>query len=72
MTNLVDDLEVMAHVLLPSKQDDAALARNVSTLISRMLVTHVPFFKEACSDVVTWHIQHKYTTQMSQKSDVVR
>ena len=69
---MLGDLEVMARILLPSKRDDAAIAKNVATLISRMLVEHMPFFKEACSDTVTWHIQHKYSAEMSQKSDVVR
>lgn len=66
------DFEQMANVLLPSKEDDAALSKNVATLLSRLLATHIPFFKHTCSDVVTWHIEHEYTTEMSQKSDVIR
>ncbi len=65
------DFEEMANKLLPSKLDDAALARNIAILLSRLLATHVPFFKHAFSDVVTWHIEHEYTTEMSQKSEVV-
>ena len=57
--------------LLPSPQDDKALSKNVAILVSRILATHVPFFKRAFHDVVTWHIHHEYYEEMSQKSDVV-
>ncbi len=65
------DFEQIANILLPSEIDDAALARNVAILLSRLLATHVPFFKHAFSNVVTWHSENEYTTEMSQKSEVV-
>lgn len=57
--------------LLPSKDDDAILRSNFMTLVSRVLVEFIPFFKETFDGVVTRHIQHEYSTEMSTKSQVV-
>ena len=57
--------------LLPSTADDKALKELFVTHVSRILVTHMPFFKLAFEDVVEWHIQHQYYAEMSVKSEVV-
>lgn len=61
----------MALTLLPSVENDTSLLNNIATHISRVLVTHMPFFQFAFSDVTTWHIQHKFYREMSKKSEVV-
>lgn len=61
----------LASALLPSSEDDKALRRNFVVLISRILATHIPFFKFSFDDVVEWHIEHMYYEQMSSKSVVV-
>ena len=61
----------MAQSLLPSQEHDASLLNNLAILISRVLATHMPFFQFAFSDVVTWHIHHRFYKEMSSKSNVV-
>lgn len=67
----LDHPERRAKFLLPSQQDDATLRRNISILVSRVLAEHMPFFKYTFEDVVDWHIQHQYYSEMSSKSVVV-
>ena len=65
-------LKDVASTLLPSLEDDRILRKNFATLISRMLITHMPEMKLAFQDAVTWHIPHLYAKEMSKKSTVVR
>ena len=60
-----------ALYMLPSKKDDEALALMFETHISRILCTHIPFFKTSFEDIVEWHIRHRYYDEMSAKSEVV-
>ena len=57
--------------LLPSADDDRLLRQDFMVLISRILVTHLPFFKWTADDAVEWHIRHKFYEEMSSKSVVV-
>ena len=61
-----------ALALLPSKEDDSTLWMNIAVLVSRVLAEYMPFFKHTFDDVVTWHIKHQHTAEMSSKSLVVR
>ena len=61
----------LALSMLPSADDDRSLRDLFVTHVSRILCTHMPFFKFAFEDVVEWHIQHEYYDQMSTKSQVV-
>ena len=36
-----------------------------------MIVSNMQYFKLCCSDIVTWHKDHKYYEEMSTKSEVV-
>lgn len=63
--------EKMALELLPSVECDTELLSNIVILVSRIIVEYMPFFKFALSDVVTWHLQHEYYTEMNTKSEVV-
>jgi hypothetical protein len=60
-----------ALLLVPSPADDVKLKKNVATLVSRVLVKHMEFFKFCFSDVTCWHIKHPYYKEMSKKSVVV-
>ena len=64
----VDDI---CKTILPSREDNDAIAEYFSILVSRALVTHMPFFSMTFDDVVQWRIPHKFTEEMSQKSEVV-
>lgn len=66
-----DSPERTALALLPSDDDDKAMRCLFATHISRILSTHIPFFKTAFNDVVDWHIEHEYSNQMCAKSVVV-
>ena len=57
--------------LLPSADDDAILRHLFVTQVSRILCTHIPFFKSTFGDVIEWHIEHRYYSAMSTKSHVV-
>ena len=61
----------LALALLPSKDDDRALTQLFGIHVSRILCTHMPFFKFAFEDIVDWHVHHQYYDQMSAKSEVV-
>ena len=61
----------IAESLLPSISDDQVIRRNMSTLIGRIIVSQMDFFKTSFSDVVDWHITHKYYAEMSQRSETV-
>ena len=63
--------EKMALYFLPNKQADDALIDQLAMLISRIIVTNMPFFSFAFSDVVQWHLKHEYYKEMSMKSEVV-
>ena len=61
----------IAITIIPSLDDDRILRENIAVLISRVLVTHLNFFSFSFNDVVDWHIEHQFSSQMSQKSTVV-
>ena len=57
-------------VFCPNLDDEAKLVLNFETLVTRMLVEHIPGIQHLFPHV-THHIQHKYSRNMSQKSTVV-
>ena len=59
------------YSILPTSDDYQILKENMAVLVSRILVEHLRFFSEDFKDLVTWHIQHQCSAQMSQKSEVV-
>lgn len=67
----ITDFRSVAKSLLPTLDDDKALKRNLSTLVSRALCTHLDFFKLSFDGQVKWHIQHRFYEEMSSKSVVV-
>ena len=57
--------------ILPTSDDDNKLRTNMSILVSRILCKHMKFFKVCFADIAIWHIKHKYSAEMSEKSHVV-
>ena len=56
--------------LLPGELTCATLQKRWAVLISRIITTYLKQFK-CFNKQVVWHIPHKYSTEMSSKSDIV-
>jgi len=56
--------------LLPSMSDQVALEKNFSILICQVLKRYMPFFKKF-GRAVERHLQHQFSYEMSQQSEVV-
>ncbi len=54
----------------PSTADSATLINNFTTMVARVLVKRVPFFKGFAS-CVDRHIKHDFDKEMGEKSEVV-
>ena len=61
----------VARSLLPSSRHDAIIQSHFVTIISRILYSHMAFFKMVFDGCVEWHIKHKYYQQMCTKSHVL-
>ena len=57
--------------LLPSNDDKSTLKQHFAIHVARILCKHMPFFSEDFGDVITEHIDHPMSSNMSQKSEVV-
>ena len=57
--------------ILPSPDDNETMAKYFSTLVARVLVTHMPYFNMTFADVVDWHIPHQFSKEMAKTSVVV-
>ena len=57
--------------ILPSSDNYEQLKENFKVLVSRILCENMGFFKEHFLDIITHHIHHQYSQQMSQKSVIV-
>lgn len=66
----IDTFE-MASSLLPSREDDKALRELFIIHVSRVLATHMEFFKFSFDGIIQWHLKHKYNEEMARKSTVV-
>ena len=69
-SSIIDPTNLDMSVFLPTKADMDALISNFSILISRILCEHFPTLYEYSASV-TQHIPHKYSKEMSTKSNVV-
>lgn len=67
----ITDFKKVARSLQPTTMDDKILRSNITTLVSRILCEKMDFFKICFDDLVTWHIEHKYSPEMKKKSQVV-
>ena len=66
---LIADLELSE--LLPSAESNLSVENDFVVLVSRMVVKFLPAF-QMFRDVVVHHIPHKYSSEMAEKSEVVR
>ena len=57
--------------LLPNAEDDECLQRKFAILIARVLLQYSPYFSRF-GQAVEGHIEHKYSYEISLKSEVVR
>ena len=57
--------------VLPSDEGDSIIHDEFAILVARIMCKHMTFFQSSYADVVDWHIEHKFSKQMSQKSEVV-
>ena len=71
-THVCPTLSSITELILPSKQDDEALIKDLTKIVSRILVDNMPFFQILFGNVVDRHIPHKYSREMSHKSIIVR
>ena len=62
--------EVISKVF-PSAHEESVMHDDFAILLARMLCSHMTYFKETFADVIDWHISHRYSAEMSTKSDVV-
>ncbi len=62
---------LLPSTFLPDPDDCVQLRKHFATLIGRVLVDEVPYFK-IFKDCVARHIPHKHSDKMSQKSEIVR
>lgn len=68
---LEDILNVPNKNFMPTLDDHFALMKDFEALVSRVFVEHLPHFQNAFGDVVPKHIPHKYSQEMSRKSEKV-
>ena len=72
VSQIPDVSSLNVNDVLPSNQDLEALKDNITVLVCRTARKHLTFFrKHIDSKAVPQHIIHKYTTEMSLKSEVV-
>ena len=57
--------------IFPNEQEEILIHDEFAILLARMLCSHIPYFKKTFADVIDWHIKHRYSSEMSTKSEVV-
>ena len=63
--------EVNAFDVIPTEEDYKSLKSDFSVLVSRAIVKFLPFFSADYKDLAQSHIPHRYSKEMSAKSEVV-
>ena len=66
----VDVNQIDLSNLLPSSTDADVIQRNFAILVSRTLAKYMPYFKAFCRGMER-HIQHEFSNESAQKSEVV-
>ena len=57
--------------ILPSPQDYIAIKKNFTMIVARLIVEHLQYFSSDFERLIPKHIEHTFSTEMSQKSEVV-
>ena len=63
--------EVNIFAVIPSADDLKCLKSDFTVLVSRLIVEYIPFFSEDYKGLPAEHIAHKFSEEMSRKSEVV-
>ena len=71
LVHVVPSTEDVVSKVLPTKKDDEIIRDYFTVLVARILCTEITYFKSSYADVVDWHIEHKFSDEMSHKSEVV-
>lgn len=73
LSNVMPSSETVRNIpiaaLLPDKTDERTLHDEFTTLVTRILTTHVPVFAGLDAE---WSIPHQYSAQSAIKSEIVR
>ena len=64
-------LEDVMSAIKVSAEEKKSLLFNYIVLISRILIDNMSYFHLTFSDLITPHIRHKYSQEMSKESEVV-
>ena len=67
----VFETNVDMELLFPSNDIHTKLIHRMAIVVTRILVEEIPTFKLYFEDTVEYHIKHKYSNEMSKKSEVV-
>ena len=65
-----DPSSIDLRKLLPAKDDDTEMHKNMGILMARILKKHVPYFATV-GEGLERHINHRFSEEMSRKSTVV-
>ena len=65
---IAEILDVPNATFIPNVSDHCNLIKDYTVLISRVFVEHFANFQHMFKDVVSSHIQHKYSSEMKKKS----
>jgi hypothetical protein len=65
------DTDVDLTRLFPSTNVQSQIFEIMVVLVARVLVEHIPAVRFYFEDAVEYHVNHKYSSEMSQKSEVV-
>ena len=57
--------------ILPTKEDEEELRKNFTILMARTLCDYMPFFQKFGKGALERHISHKFSVEMSKKSEIV-
>ena len=61
----------VVNKVFPSAHEEGVICDDFEILLARMLCSNMKFFEDTFADVIDWHIQHRYSAEMSTKSEVV-
>ena len=69
MKTSIPTLDAVMSAIQPSEGDKKAILSNYIILISKILIDNMSYFHLTFSDLYIPHIGHKYSDEMSKKSE---
>ena len=64
-------MEEIINKVFPNAHEESVIHDDFAILLAQILCSHMTYFKDTFADVIDWHISHRYSAEMSTKSDVV-